>query len=259
MFLIKHLIQCLQSEGTSLSVKAEIFQVLAVMLPNLQEIYGSHWEECMDILITTWQETGGSDEAIPTLLSSFRLFSRLQSIAGDEESNDDVKDAWSDRKNALFNSLASTLQKFGKCWIHGYQVYADWADSSTTFHQPRDVAVDLLCRFLNVIPIDHLEDASKFFPLITSQSPAVQRAAYTVLHRYIPSVQEQVSFDVALSKTTVGLPDELMSLLLEAPTMEGVNAAYGDDRMWAELRSYLLSWKVVFDHFVNAVCIDALL
>ncbi|KAI2831340.1 hypothetical protein CBS147321_2674 [Aspergillus niger] len=237
VFLIKHLIQCLQSEGASLSIKAEIFQVLAVMLPNLQEIYGSHWEDCMDILSTTWQETGGSDEAIPALLSSFRLFSRLRSIAGDEESNDDVKDAWSDRKNTLFNSLISTLQKF---------------DSSTTFHQPRDVAVDLLCRFLNVIPVDHLEDASKFFPLITAQSPAVQRAAYTVLHRYIPSVQEQVSFDVALSKTTVGLPDELMSLLLEAPTMEGVNAAYGDDRMWAELRSYLLSWKVVFDHFVNA-------
>ncbi|GKZ19947.1 hypothetical protein AbraCBS73388_005061 [Aspergillus brasiliensis] len=253
VFLIKHLIQCLQSEDASLSIKAEIFQVLAVMLPNLQEIYGSHWEDCMDILATTWQETGGSDEAIPALLSSFRLFARLQSIAGDEESNDDVKDAWSDRKNTLFNSLTSTLQKFGECV--GYTVIrlcADQADSSTTFHQPRDVAVDMLCRFFNVIPVDHLEDASKFFPLITAQSPAVQRAAYTVLHRYIPSVQEQVSFDVALSKTTVGLPDELMSLLLEAPTIEGVNAAYGDDRMWAELRSYLLSWKVVFDHFVNA-------
>ncbi|OOG00697.1 hypothetical protein ASPCADRAFT_37833 [Aspergillus carbonarius ITEM 5010] len=237
VFLIKHLIQCLQSEGTSLSVKAEIFQTLAVMLPNLQDIYGSHWEACMDILSTMWQETSGGDEALPALLSSFRLFARLRSIAGDEESNDDVKDAWSDRKTTLFNSLTSTLWKF---------------DSSTIFHQPRDVAVELLCRFLNVIPIENLEDVSKFFPLLTAQSPTVQRAAYTVLHRYIPSVQEQVSFDVALSKTTVGLPDELMSLLLEAPTMEAVNAAYGDDRTWAELRSYLLSWKVVFDHFVNA-------
>ncbi|RAK97481.1 ubiquitin-protein ligase RKR1 [Aspergillus ibericus CBS 121593] len=237
VFLTKHLIQCLQAEGVSLSVKAETFQTLAVMLPNLQEIYGSHWETCMDILSTTWQETSGGDEALPALLSSFRLFARLQSLAGDEESNDDVKDAWSDRKTTLFNSLTSTLRKF---------------DSSTTFHQPRDVVVELLCRFLNVIPIDNLEDVSKFFPLLTAQSPAVQRAAYTVLHRYIPSVQEQVSFDVALSKTTVGLPDELMSLLLEAPTMEAVNAAYGDDRLWAAVRSYLLSWKVVFDHFVNA-------
>ena len=115
VFLIKHLIQCLQSEGTSLSVKAEIFQTLAVMLPNLQDIYGSHWEACMDILSTMWQETSGGDEALPALLSSFRLFARLRSIAGDEESNDDVKDAWSDRKTTLFNSLTSTLWKFGEC------------------------------------------------------------------------------------------------------------------------------------------------
>ncbi|PYH99722.1 hypothetical protein BO71DRAFT_479401 [Aspergillus ellipticus CBS 707.79] len=237
VFLINHLIQCLQSGSMPLSLKTEIFQTLAVMLPNIVEIYGSHWEKCMEILSTTWQEIGGGDEALPVLQSSFRLFARIKSIAGDEESNDDVKDAWSDQKTTLFNSLTLTLRKF---------------DSSTTFHQPRDVAVDLLCRLLNAIPIENLEDVGKFFPLLTAQSPAVQRAAYIVLHRYIPSVQEQVSFDVALSKTTVGLPDELMSLLLEAPTMESVNAAYGDDRMWAELRSYLLSWKVVFDHFVHA-------
>ncbi|PWY66441.1 hypothetical protein BO70DRAFT_345831 [Aspergillus heteromorphus CBS 117.55] len=236
VFLINHLIQCLQS-SMPLSLKTEILQTLAVMLPNIVEIYGSHWEKCIDIISTTWQEIGGGDEAVPALQASFRLFARIKAIAADDESNDDVKDAWSDGKTRLFNSLASTLRKF---------------DSSTTFHQPRDVAVDLLCRLLNAIPIENLEDVGKFFPLLTAQSPAVQRAAYTVLHRYIPSVQEQVSFDVALSKSTIGLPDELMSLLLEAPTMDSVNAAYGDDRMWAELRSYLLSWKIVFDHFVNA-------
>ncbi|KAK1146565.1 hypothetical protein N8T08_002995 [Aspergillus melleus] len=237
MFLLKHLIQCLQSESTPLSVKAEILQSLTYVLPCIHEMYGSHWEESMDVLSTIWQDISGGDEALPLLLASFRLLASLKSIVDDEESNDDAKDAWAGRKTVLFNRLTSTLHKF---------------DSSTTFYQPRDVAVDCLRRLLNVIPTDSLEDVSKVFPLLTAHSGTVQRAAYNILHRYIPNVQEQISFDVALSKTTVRLPDELMSLLLEAPTMASVNIAYDDDRTWADIRSYLLSWKVVFDHFVNA-------
>ena len=129
-------------------------------------------------------------------------------------------------------------------------------DSSTTFHQPRDVAIDRLRRLINTIPIEKLEDVNEYFQLLTAHSRAVQRTAYTILHRYIPQMQEQVSFDVALSKTAVSLPDELLSLLLEPPTMRAVSLSYDDDKMWTSMRSYLLSWKVVFDHFTNAVCFD---
>lgn len=90
------------------------------------------------------------------------------------------------------------------------------------------------------------------FPLLTAHSRTVQRTAYTLLHRYVPQSQEQVSFDVALSKAAVSLPDELLSLLLETPSMDLVLRSYGDDRTWTGIRSYLLSWKIVFDHFTNA-------
>lgn len=119
------------------------------------------------------------------------------------------------------------------------------------------MTVEVLCRLVNTISVGNLEDVNKLFPLLTANSRAVQRTAYTVLHRYIPQTQEQVSFDVALSKSAVKLPDELMSLLLEAPTMELISSAYGEDRTWTTIRSYLLSWKVVFDHFSNAVCLIA--
>lgn len=255
MFLLKSLIQGLQSESAPLSVKAEILQSLTFVLPCIHEMYGSHWEESMDALSTIWQDVNGGDEALPLLLASFRLLASLKSIVDNEESNDDVKDAWADRKKVLFNQLTSTLHKFGRCLPYQYQGYTlTQLDSSTNFYQPRDVAVDRLRRLLDITPADSLEDVGRVFPLLTAHSGAVQRAAYTILHRYIPSVQEQISFDVALSKTTVRLPDELMSLLLEAPTMASVKLAYGDDRTWADIRSYLLSWKVVFDHFVNAVC-----
>ncbi|KAL5364697.1 hypothetical protein BJX96DRAFT_168501 [Aspergillus floccosus] len=241
MFFVKNLIQCLQSGSLNLSLQAEILQSLSFVLPCIQEMYGSHWEDCLEILSNTWQEIGGSDDALPVLLASFKLFARIKSIVADEESNDDVKDAWAERKAALCNGLTSTLRKF-----------ANRIESSTAFHQPRDVTVDFLCRLASTIPIESIENVGKIFPLMTARSRSVQRAAYTVLHRYIPSIQEQVSFDVALSKSTVRLPDELMSLLLEAPTMDVVSLSYGEDKVWTDIRSYLLSWKVVFDHFDNA-------
>ncbi|KAJ5500783.1 Zinc finger RING-CH-type [Penicillium expansum] len=236
VFLTKNLIECLQSDSMSLGLKSEVIQTLSLVLPALREIYGSHWEESMGVLNSILKGTNGGEEALPLLVSSFRLFAKLKSIS-ESDSNDDVQDAWSDRKAGLFKALASTIDTF---------------DSSTTFHQPRDVAVDLLRRLINTIPVDNLEDVSETFHLLTAHSRAVQRTAYTILHHYIPHVQEKVSFEVALSKTAVSLPDELVSLLLEPPTMQMVSAAYGDDKMWTSMRAYLLSWKVVFDHFSNA-------
>ncbi|KAJ5578378.1 uncharacterized protein N7459_007342 [Penicillium hispanicum] len=236
VFLIKHLIECLQSDMKSLALRAEIMQTLALVLPPLAGIYGSHWEDSMDVLSTTLRGTNGGEEGLPLLLSSFRLFARLKSMA-EGESNDDLQDAWLDRRTALFNELASTIGQF---------------DSGIAFHQPRDVAVDLLRRLINDLPIEKLEDVSGVFHLLTTHSRAVQKTAYAILHRYIPQAQEQVSFDVALSKTAVRLPDEVMSLLLETPSIDMVSASYGDDKMWTSVRSYLLSWKTVFDHFSNA-------
>ncbi|KAL2855908.1 hypothetical protein BJY01DRAFT_196425 [Aspergillus pseudoustus] len=237
IFFVKHMIQCLQSEEISLSLKAEIFGALSLALPNVKDLYGSHWEDCLDILGSTWRNIGGADSALPALNSSYQLYSCLESIVKDEDSNDDVKDAWAERKKALLNDMISTLWKF---------------DSSTTFYLPRDLTVDKLCHLIKTLPVENLENVGKVFPLLTAHSLVLQHAAYTLLHRYIPTAQEQLSFDVALSKTEVKLPYELVSLLIGAPTLESISASYGDEKTWADIRSYLLSWKLVFDHFTNA-------
>ncbi|KAL4934255.1 ubiquitin-protein ligase RKR1 [Aspergillus undulatus] len=237
IFFVKHLIQCLQSEQISLSLKTEILKGLTLALPHVKDMYGPHWEDCLEVLSSTWRNISGGDDALTVLNSSYRLFSCLECIVKDEDSNDDVKDAWADRKTTIFNVLTSTLCKF---------------DSSTTFHLPRDLTVDRLCRLIKTMPIENLEDVSRVYPLLTAHSLVLQHTAYTLLHRYIPSVQEQVSFDVALSKSEVKLPYEIISLLLGAPTMESISLSYGDDKTWADIRSYLLSWKLVFDHFTDA-------
>lgn len=255
VFLVKPLIKCLQSDIASVGLQAEIIKTLILVFPCLQDIYGSHWEETMEILSTFWRKANSSDEALPLLASSFRLFARLRSVA-DGDSNDDLKDAWSAQKARLFKDLASTLSKFGASSLSVNLALSSanlGKDTSIAFYQPRDITVELLCRLIGTAPVRDLENVGELFPLLTADSRVVQRAAYGILHRYVPSVQEQVSFDVALSKNAVHLPDELMSLLLEAPTVDSVFTADNKEKIWTRIRSYLLSWKIVFDHFSNAV------
>lgn len=104
------------------------------------------------------------------------------------------------------------------------------------------------------IPVDFLANKNNLFPLLAAECNIIQQTAFEILHRYIPQAQEQVSFDVALSKTKVNLPYELLSLLLEIPQAKQITPT-SDIKKWVRVRSYLLSWKLVFDHFSNAVSI----
>jgi hypothetical protein len=64
-------------------------------------------------------------------------------------------------------------------------------------------------------------------------------------------VQEELSVDVLIEKKQAKLPDELMSLLLDAPTLD----AYPEEilvQFPAPIRSYLLSWKLIFDAYQGA-------
>lgn len=113
VFLTKNLIECLQSESGSFGLKSEIIKNLSLILPALTEMYGSHWEECMNILKSVFRNTNGGEDALPLLVSSFKLFSQLKSIS-EGDSNDDAQDAWAARKGRLFTALASTIDTFGK-------------------------------------------------------------------------------------------------------------------------------------------------
>lgn len=117
VFLVKHLLECLKSDIKSFGLRAEITKTLTFVIPGIAELYGSHWEDSMEILGMILEETSGGEDGLPLLVSSFRLFARLKSMAEGEDSNDDLQDAWSERKTGLFNKLASTIGKFGKSSI----------------------------------------------------------------------------------------------------------------------------------------------
>jgi hypothetical protein len=66
-------------------------------------------------------------------------------------------------------------------------------------------------------------------------------------------MQEQISIEVALNKTTAQLPEELISLIIEVPTLSATNGTIWKSCMPLSLRGYLFSWGLVFDHFSGSV------
>ncbi|KAF3898560.1 Zinc finger, RING-CH-type [Trichophyton interdigitale] len=236
VFLVKHLITCLQSGEFSVGILSEVLKVLSAVLPLMKEIYGSHWPDLFDELKSLWQKEELSSEYLPVLHSSLRLFSCLRKLAT-EDSNEDLEDAWKEARKSHTDNMVNMLKQFGP-----------------SFHsdQPWDITTDLLSRELSAINADAISDISELFSSLSIESKGVQRATYGIIHRVIPKIQETLSFDVALSKTAVHLPDQLLALLSEVPPIAPFREADIDENFWLGARSYLLGWKVVFDHFASS-------
>ncbi|KAL1960846.1 hypothetical protein VTO42DRAFT_5829 [Malbranchea cinnamomea] len=236
VFFVKHLVQCLQSNELSRELISETMKALTTVLPLIKEIYGSHWSDIFEVLASLWESSEATEEYTPVLHSSFRLFACLKGLATDE-SNDDLEDAWIAAQKTHPPTLIQLLTKF---------------DQSYSLDLPLNITTDLLARQVSAVSLDHVDDVSDVFSALSVQNKGIQRAAYEALHRIIPKVQEKVSFDVALSKTVVNLPDELISLLVEAPAVRTISQILKHESSWIEIRCYLLSWKTVFDHFIHA-------
>lgn len=88
-------------------------------------------------------------------------------------------------------------------------------------------------------------------------------AAFEILHQWIPLAQENISLEAALgnlsvdepgSENSIQLPLELLSILMEAPSARELEESSILKRsMPVELRGYLLTWVLIFDHFEKAV------
>jgi hypothetical protein len=92
--------------------------------------------------------------------------------------------------------------------------------------------------------------------LLGTQSRPIQKVAFDILHRYIPTQQEQLSVDIALSAdaaSNLQLPAEILSLVIEAPELPEDDEIEHANEMPIAVRAYLLSWILIFDHFENTV------
>ncbi|KAL8734304.1 MAG: hypothetical protein Q9166_001502 [cf. Caloplaca sp. 2 TL-2023] len=221
-------------------VRAETMQALNHILPTLKETYGTFWEDTIEVLTKTWSlPKAASEDELPLIHASLRLYSSLRSLSSGE-SNDDLLDALKGQEALIASSMI--------CLLHALR---DFPDES---HQPRHIVNELLARQMSRADISIDSTAmSELFPVLGSGSLALQEVAYNILHRQIPRAQEDVALDKALSKNYLAkLPEELFSLVLEAPTPSSLADMDFKRSMPPSLRSYLSSWQLIFDHWDGA-------
>ena len=95
----------------SLDIIVVILRNLAVVMPLIKSIYGSHWQEVLKDMSDAWNTEGPmSDEALPLVHASLNLFRSLKGTLGDE-GNDDLNDAWKDARPLLFKGLLALLRR----------------------------------------------------------------------------------------------------------------------------------------------------
>ncbi|KAI1450465.1 hypothetical protein F5Y02DRAFT_368922 [Annulohypoxylon stygium] len=214
---------------------AEACHCLQGLLPCIKDVYGSYWEKALDFCIYLWTKPikDSLDNLLPGINASLRLFTTLKSLEG-EEPNDDLIDA-----------LQSSAERRSAALIELLKLPRE-KDT-----QPVEIVDSIIGRLVEKLPLDHVKDLSELYGLVASDSRGIQTAAFTLLHKALPAAQEELSLNVLLEKRDAQLPDELLSLLLDAPTLE----LYSDDALAhfpTPIRSYLLSWLLVFDSFKAA-------
>ncbi|KAL8988762.1 MAG: hypothetical protein Q9177_002214 [Variospora cf. flavescens] len=223
-----------------LNLEAEIMRALTSVLRVLSETYGSFWDEILQIIEETWsRKMELSDETLPLIHASLRLYSSFLRC-GSGHSNDDLSDAIDSHRKTISLGMINLLHELSRL-----------PDKE---HKPRMLINELLARLIarGERPVT-LESPSELFPILASESISLQGAAYEILHLGIPKEQESVSLEKALSKDYVAkLPEELLSLALEAPTLESLEDVSFKRSIPSSLRTYLLTWHLIFGHWTGA-------
>ncbi|KAF2124162.1 RING zinc finger protein-like protein [Dothidotthia symphoricarpi CBS 119687] len=246
IFFVKHVIPWLQDGSVTGSVKGEVCRALTVLLPLMSDLYGEHWGEILNALAAAWEsnksidegQEAGIDSPIPFVHASLKLYAQLRTLTQADEPNDDLLEVWKETEQPIANGLINLLK-------HS-QHFPD------EFHQPLKMVNDVLARQISKVSLKHLESTEELFPLLYVESQPVQQTAFDILHKQIPAAQEQISIDAALEKATARLPEELLSLIIDAPTVAALAEVNFDRSIPLQLRGYLLSWLLVFDHLEHA-------
>ncbi|KAK0283748.1 hypothetical protein LTR35_006207 [Friedmanniomyces endolithicus] len=241
IFLIKRLIPAL-SDSPIPSIKAEICKALSSLLPSMQDMYGDHWSQALLYVLGIWTSAdtksateGDAEERILLTHATLKLYGTLRKLSKSDEPNDDLVDTLKDNGDNIYLGLVTLLKTAN--------------DVSDEAHQPLMVTHELLTRQIGQLPYQALPDFEELFPLLYTPSHAIQQGAFDLLRKQVVAAQEQISLDAALEKKTTQLPDELLSLILEAPTLDSLVDAPFDRTMPLPLQGYLYSWRLLFDHF----------
>ncbi|PHH71291.1 hypothetical protein CDD82_6599 [Ophiocordyceps australis] len=231
VFAVKQITSWMESaDKLDANLSASMCRALTQLLPWMKDVYGSYWETTLNFCASLWQVAGNIPlaESLPSIHASLKLLITLESI---EEPNDDLEDA---------------LREFDVDKWKGLVDLVKLPRNEAT--QPLKMVDSMLCREIGKIGVARIPEPEELFPLVASKSHEVQTAAFSMLDKKMAEQQQQESVNVLLDKREARLPDGLVSLLLEAPTLD----KFCDEELTlfpCSVRCYLLAWKLLFDAF----------
>lgn len=254
--LVKAITSALNSHSISSPGSiAEFLKLLNHILPSISSLYDEFWGDLWYYIATLLACGWAQPVALPMLHATLKLCALYNRLAT-EESNEDLVEVWQDYGGAskLAADLIEPLRQHSSLMKD-----QNPSSGSETLHgknRPMFVVMSLLGRILSGLPVKDIESWDELYQILTSEEREVQSATFDVIHRCISETREDKSMDVALSKQRDHLPEGLLSLLIDPPSITEINeSVLPYEVLWARPRSYLLAWKLVFDHFPNAVCV----
>ena len=113
IFFVKHVVE--QSQKASITSQIEILRTLNIVLAPIKDIYGSFWEDVLEIIKKVF-DGPADDEKVPLLATSLRLLSLLRN-QDMLDSNDDLLDSWIASKDIIAKNLILVAVKVKGLWF----------------------------------------------------------------------------------------------------------------------------------------------
>jgi len=188
IFAVKKIMSWMQSATLGNDIASEACRALQRLLPAMKDIYGSYWQTSIDYCVDVWaksEETGClSNDLIPVIGMTLRLYTVFKSLLASNDANDDLLDAFAESKDRICSGLVTLLQL-----------------RRLKDNLPLQNIDELLKRAVADVPSTDFEEPAEIYPLVASDFQAVQSAAFDILHRVLPEAQQQISVDVLLANT----------------------------------------------------------
>ena len=259
VLFVKHVVSQVRKSNLSKQIINEVLKSLSTLLVPIKDVYDSFWEQILEFIDKTlWPPSKFlDDDNIPLLHAILELFASLKAFQS-VESNEDLEDAWKEKEENLLDRLLNLIKECqGLCssanTLHFCRSFTSRTEVSDDDSIPRQKVNSLLAQLFEDLSHKVSTGLAELYAILGCESSALQLAAYHILHHQIPNAQGQISLEKALEKDFYAkLPDELLSLIVVAPSpsvSRGADLAVYEPHA---LRSYLLSWKLIFDHWTNS-------
>jgi hypothetical protein len=209
-----------------LALRIEITKLLSKLVLLYNSLPAGVLNSCFDVLEQDFVALEGGSP----LLKYFTLRYYV-ALNGTRSVNPDVAEIWEERQQGINDELLDVL-----------------FSAKASENQPERIVNLQLQKAALKAQRSHKIEQTKLYEMLNLDSLDLQRISFVLLHRQIPSLQEDrsVEFEFQKNKEEVDseflLPSQLLSLIRLAPTSDSDH----------DISRYLWSWLLVYDHFVNA-------